>query len=53
MVGRRDQGGMTIWWSSSVLTHTHTPLRESLPRAPSHFCMPVSLALMWAAAPPG
>lgn len=28
MVGRRDQGGMTIWWSSSK--HTHTPLSKSL-----------------------
>ena len=45
MVGRRDQGGMTIWWSSSM--HMHTPLWETLP----HFYMPVSLALTWATAP--
>lgn len=49
MVGRRDWGGMTIWWSSS--TRSHSPLKESLPRTPSHFYMPVSLALIWAPTP--
>lgn len=34
MVGRRDQGGMTIWWSSSM--HTHTPLSKSLSHALRH-----------------
>lgn len=33
MVGRRDQGGMTIWWSSSVLTHTHPSQRVSPTRS--------------------
>lgn len=45
MVGRRDQGGMTIWWSSSTCTH------PSLPLTPSHFYMPASLALIWAPTP--
>lgn len=45
MVGRRDQGGMTIWWSSSTRTH------PSLPLTPSHFYMPASLALTWAPTP--
>lgn len=45
MVGRRDQGGMTIWWCSSTCTH------PSLPLTPSHFYMPASLALIWAPTP--
>lgn len=35
MVGRRDWGGMTIWWSSS--TRSHSPLRVS----PTHSVTPL------------
>lgn len=50
VVGERDRGGMTIWLSSSMYTHTHTPLSNTLShtlRQTSPWLFTV-LALIWA-----